>query len=459
MAIDSNRSSDSATNARDVAARWCQSQGGGWSVLGELGVGGTAPVFELQSPKGPRALKVYDEHFSSGKIGDIEESRIAQQLLLKNHHCQSLVKIYDGGKFDERLYLLMSRAPGTELAKRLRDVPRNNIRPILHDIAQACLFLQGLGICHRDIKSANVFVSDDFNHATLLDISVIRAVHDPVGVGTDHDGQLPVLATAQYSPPEYLFRLVEPGASLWHALNVYQLGGLLHDLIARRPLFQDEYQRSRTNRYRFAWTVATQDPDLEASDVDSDLKFLAQCALDKDWKRRSSLRVEDFLDDPKNSRGRALTMLGLNLQPVEQSFPDVQASRVDLDAKSRGIERHLVDYLRASNVTPTHEVTQGRTGDSRRIELGWTTKDDLGSTVSVTLRCTLSLGSRAYVGSSFRTIVDLAVRRDDRPEKRVDVELPEIAQDELASARLADGCQAAFEKLALRLLQPDNEDC
>ena len=296
MPVMTNESTETS-DAWNIAARWCAAKGDGWSLTRQLGLGGTAPVFELATPAGLRALKIYDENFSSGKMGEIEHTRLEKQLLLRDHTCSSLVKVYDGGMAEDRLYLLMSRAPGAELEKRLHEVPRSKIRPILHDVAQACLFLQQRDLCHRDIKSANVFVSNDLTHATLLDISVIRDIYDPVGAGSDHDGQLPVLATARYSPPEYLFRLIEPGPTLWHALNIYQLGALLHDLIVRTPLFQGEYEYSKANRYRFAWIVATQDPHIDAPDVDHDLVFLARRALDKDWLRRSALRIEDFLDD------------------------------------------------------------------------------------------------------------------------------------------------------------------
>ena len=148
-------------------------------------------------------------------------------------------------------------------------------------MARAAIFLRENGLCHRDIKAANIFVSDDFGHSTLLDISVVRNVTDPIGIGTDHEGQLPVVATARYSPPEYLFRLREPGNDLWHALNVYQLGALLHDLIVREPLFEAEYLKSAENRYRFAWVVAMVDPVVQADDVDRDLILTACRALDK----------------------------------------------------------------------------------------------------------------------------------------------------------------------------------
>ena len=447
-----------ASNSRDawnIATRWCGTRGEGWVPIGQLGVGGTAPVFEIQSPCGPLALKIYDEKFSSGTVGDIEHNRIQQQLHLKDHDCPSLVHVYDGGITEDRLYLLMSRAPGTELEKRLDDVPRCRIRTILNDIAQACLFLHDRHLCHRDIKAANVFVSDDFSHATLLDISVIRDIHDPVGIGTDHDGQLPVLATARYSPPEYLFRLVEPGPELWHALNVYQLGALLHDLIVGAPLFQAQYEQSETNRYRFAWVVATHFPRIDAPHIDADLLFLANRALDKDWVRRSTLRVEDFLDDTISRRSHAYEMLGVLRDPVVEATHDVQGDRLRLDEISKALETHMIEYFRNGGVTTTHEVLPGPTGDrSRLLILKWNVMDEIGSTAEVTLKFTLSL-SVNDTGKRFGGAVALSKHANDRRTSVV-TELPDIPDDQHSSTTLANLSEGAFTNLAIELLHPDD---
>lgn len=208
---------------REIAVRWCEAKGAGWGVQSLLGRGGTAPVFAIDSPRGDLTFKILDEKFSEGELGRQGELRIAQQVALGDHYCPFLVKVLDGGRFEGRLFLVMNRAPGQELEKRLKDVPRSKIRVILDQIAKASIFLRSKGLCHRDIKSANIFVSADFTHATLLDLSVARDVHDPIGTGTDHSGQLPVVATSRYSPPEYLFRLVDPSPELWHALDIYQL--------------------------------------------------------------------------------------------------------------------------------------------------------------------------------------------------------------------------------------------
>ena len=139
-----------------IAQRWCAGKGIGWEVTKSLGQGGTAPVFEVSSPDGLRALKIYDARFSSGKKGQIERKRIDQQLALMGHSCPYLVQVYQGGKYEDRLYLLMSRASGSELEKQLLNIPPAKIRKIVDQIAQAAIFLRSNGLCHRDIKSANI---------------------------------------------------------------------------------------------------------------------------------------------------------------------------------------------------------------------------------------------------------------------------------------------------------------
>ncbi len=445
------------SDAWDIATRWCATQGAGWSPRGQLGIGGTAPVFELQSPDGLRALKIYDEEFSSGKMGEIEHSRIEQQLQLKDHDCASLVQVYDGGIFEDRLFLLMSRASGVELEKNLKNIPRSKIRLVLGDVARACLFLHERDLCHRDIKAANVFVSEDFSCATLLDISVLRAIHDPVGVGSDRDGQLPVLATARYSPPEYLFRLVDPSPDLWHALNVYQLGALLHDLIIRTPLFQTEYEHCKSNRYRFAWIVATQDPPITASDVDHDLVFLARRALDKDWRRRSTLNIEDFLNDSSRRQQLAFTMLGLYRASPAQTIPVVQQMRAHLDGVAGALETHLVDLLQQAGVITVHQVQPGPDGDdSRLISLTWTTADELLRPLEISFRCTLRHHTTDR-GSRFGMTVKLG-KRQAAEDKSVELDLPDVADDEHSPAALTALVESAFGSLAKELLQPDQAE-
>ncbi len=437
------------SGAREVADRWCRDRGAGWSLCEQLGEGGTAPVFEVMSPDGPRALKVYDEKFSSGARGEIEIERIKQQIGIGLHDCPSLVRVYDGGEFNGRLCLLMSRAPGSELEKHLKEVPRSSIREIMHQVAQACLFLRERDLCHRDVKAANIYATPpDFAKSTLLDVSVARNVHDPVGLGTDHDGQLPVLATARYSPPEYLFRLIDPDALLWHALTVYQLGALLHDLIMRTPLFQAEYEQSEDNRYRFAWLVATKIPAISVTDVDEDLVFLARRALDKDWKRRSELQIEEFLNDPARRSTPALQMLGFGRRGDALPAGGLAVKHARLDRVANKLEEHLTKHFREHGVTTRHEVRPGSHGDaSRSVELTWDTSSTTGQSETIRFQLAVRWIERSqgvcFGGSAklTRTTVD--------EKKQIGLLLPDVPEDEeTLDETLFDQANQAFKTLA-----------
>jgi serine/threonine-protein kinase len=154
----------------EIAHRWCKCRGERWSVTDLSGRGNTAAVFTIGSPQGELALKLYNRRFSEGQEGEIQHTRIDQQLRLRGHSCPFLVQVFDGGKFEDRLFILMNRASGHELEKKLPDIPRSKIRQILDQITRAIIFLRSKNLCHRDIKSANIFISADFETATLLDL-------------------------------------------------------------------------------------------------------------------------------------------------------------------------------------------------------------------------------------------------------------------------------------------------
>ena len=453
MAIDTENGDEDLA----IAQRWCASKGTGWTIGKMLGKGGTAPVFELNTPDGPRALKLYDAKFSTGKKGQIEQKRIDQQLTLKGHDCPFLVNIFEGGKAEGRLYLLMSRAPGTELEKRLADIPQNKIRAIVGQVAQAAIFLKSRNLCHRDIKAANIFISDDFERCTLLDISVVRDVSDPIGVGTDHEGQLPVVATARYSPPEYLFRLEDPSSELWQALTLYQLGALLHDLIMKEPLFENEYQRSAENRYRFAWIIATTDPVLQAADVDIDLMLIAKRALDKNWRRRLALSLEDFLSSAQTQQSHALQVLGLGVAPSPQSEPDSLPQRLHRVAEvAEDIKSRIVQYLIDKGVRPEHHAQPGTTDTCKSVTFSWEAPGNTpgSNPAQVEFQLVIQL-LRKRQSNYIAQTVRIATSLDGRDMNKA-VELPEVLDEPGSEQSLYQQAVAAFESLAVEITRADD---
>ncbi len=407
-----------------------------------LGRGGTAPVFMVQSPDGGRALKVLDPRFSKDELGRQTELRIQRQVEMGDHGCPHIVTCYAGGRFEDRLFLLMNRAEGQELEKRLQDVPRSKIRSILDQVTKAAIFLRSQSLSHRDLKSANVFISDDFERATVLDLSVLRDINDPVGIGTDHNNQLPVVATSRYTPPEYLFRLQDPSPELWHGVDIYQLGGLLHDLIMREPMFSSEYASSSENRYRFAWIVATVDPTVRAADVDFDLVLLARRALDKNWDQRRLLRLEDFLEDG-GAQAQSLAAIGIVSapRPVLQAHGSLKP--VVALQFARLVEEHVRGQLTDRSLRATHAVDPGENDFTWTLRWAWNVEAQASARrVELSVALSISAGDPHPFA---RGQADFTVWIDEGP-RRSQMMLPQTA--------LVDGAEEEFARLIFAALGP-----
>lgn len=340
----------------------------GWTGIRFLGAGATAAVFQIETPEGDRALKLFSSKFSKGRRGDLTRRRLDLVIeKLRDHRFPSLIPIYEGGGWSDSLYMLMGLALGHCLGNVLQDVPREQIRSIISHVAAAAEFLESKELCHRDIKSDNIAVSADFSDATLLDLGVVRGVEETDTVGTDNEGQLPFVATARYSSPEYMFRLVPPGPDLWRGLTFYQLGGVLYELINREKLFENAVARAVDNRYLIAHAVATEVPAVRHDpEVPLDLVLLTERALEKDLTRRlASIRWVDF-KEPSRLR-QAESVLGLTAPPAGSISPSATGVA---STWARNLELVLNQRLAESGIHCGHS-TDVASAEHAVVELKW----------------------------------------------------------------------------------------
>src|SRR5271167_5259275 len=131
---------------------------------------------------------------------------------------------------------------------------------------------------------------------------------------------------------------------------------------------------SKENRYRFAWLVATTDPKVQASDVDQDLVFLARQALDKNWRRRSALTLDDFLAVSNIQQVHALEALGLsaNRPRVHQTTDHDLAARLGrVIGIARSLESTVSERLRNDGVTVEHFLEAGADDNTKLLRFCW----------------------------------------------------------------------------------------
>ncbi len=326
------------------------SQLGGYGEPTFLASGGSAAVFRVDSANGVRAFKACAPELLSGPSGPAERRRLEIQRRLIGHPCASLVQTYRVEEAEGTAFTEMEFVDWPELTQVLASVPDEAIIPLFTQLVDAVKFLGSNNIVHRDIKPENIKVSPDFAKLKLLDLGVAREV-EVTDAGeaavTDHGKLRPFLATAQYSSPEYLFRLDEPSARLWKGLNLYQLGAVLHDLVMKEPLFQHEM--SLGNRWLVARAVLTKTPTFADTNPArlSHLKALAGRCLVKDLDARLQLvGWEDFvLEGAKDPVAALRGRLAKGRVSVGGQVKAAAASRLEFDRME--FTRRFVQRIRA----------------------------------------------------------------------------------------------------------------
>ena len=258
---------------------------GRWTVDSLVDNGKSAAVFRASGSEGTVALKIFDDEIVLRFGGEVQLARIERELELAGHHHPNTVRILGGGveQLTNNHYIVMEYLEGENLKQCLERVPPERVPAFVSQLASAAEFLEGLGYAHRDIKPENIYVSKDYSKITLLDFGVLRPI---LGSDlTDAEGVQPFIGTLQYSSPEFLLRQEDDSPSGWRALSFYQIGGVIHDLIMRRPLFAEFAEPYA----RLVNAVQHQQPVIQNSAVPYYLLELARCCLLKDWNKRLEL--------------------------------------------------------------------------------------------------------------------------------------------------------------------------
>ena len=209
----------------------------GYTVLREIGTGGMGSVYLVQHPRLPRqdAMKVIHSHLSSDPVFAARFDREAAIACTLDH--PSLVKVYDRGLDDGRLWLTMQFIDGADADQVLRmDGPLAPARAVrvVGAIADALDHAHETGLVHRDVKPANILLSmrgTGGERAYLADFGIAHAS----GTTRELTDTGSLLASLPYAAPEQLLDKAITGA-----VDVYALGCVLYELLTARRLFDQE---------------------------------------------------------------------------------------------------------------------------------------------------------------------------------------------------------------------------
>jgi hypothetical protein len=143
-----------------------------------------------------------------------------------------VVAVYDTGADEATRFIVMECVSGRDLAAILRDrAPLDPARAvsITEQVADALAAAHAAGIVHRDVKPANVMITED-GSVRVLDFGIARALD---GATLTHGAA--VLGSAAYMAPEQAL-----GERADERSDIYSLGCVLYAMLTGRPPFTGE---------------------------------------------------------------------------------------------------------------------------------------------------------------------------------------------------------------------------
>ncbi|MDB4975213.1 MAG: serine/threonine protein kinase, partial [Myxococcaceae bacterium] len=161
--------------------------GGKYRILRALGQGGMGIVFEAQNVVTGKRVALKWLRPQLGNDRDASERFMREARVASRVHHQNVVDLYDVGRHDDALFLVMEYLDGESLAAFLA----RGLRPIPETVSLLLGAMRGLaaahkqGIVHRDLKPENIFLARESDDAVItpkvLDFGISKLIAPETG--------------------------------------------------------------------------------------------------------------------------------------------------------------------------------------------------------------------------------------------------------------------------------------
>jgi serine/threonine protein kinase len=262
---------------------------GRYRIIGPLGEGGMGIVFKAEQPETGSivALKIIRTGFTSREL--LRRFEHEAHVLGRLSH-PGIARVLEAGLHNDNgssiPFIAMEFVEGPTLVEYVRR-EEPGMHEILELIAMICDAVQHAhqkGVIHRDLKPGNILVEKSGNavQPKILDFGIARVTEaDTLEVTRQtHTGQL--IGTIRYMSPE---QAAGDPAAIDTRSDVYALGVILYELLARRPPYSVDHRLIHE-----AVRVIREDEAEPLSAVNrayrGDLTTILGKALEKDKTRR-----------------------------------------------------------------------------------------------------------------------------------------------------------------------------
>ena len=261
----------------------------GYEVLGELGRGGMAVVYQARQLQPNRivALKMIRAFEHAGPTErlrfQIETDAVAR---LQHPH---IVQLYEAGEVRGQPFFSLEFCDGGTLAqqwKKQRPSPRD-AAGLIETLARAMHYAHLRGVIHRDLKPGNVLLTGPERVAKITDFGLAKRI-DAEARDLSQSGA--IMGTASYMAPEQAAGKVHDTGP---AADVYGLGALLYECLTEQPPF---YAETALETMQQVLERDPLPPSRRGVKVPRDLETICLKCLNKAPARRYS-SAEDLAND------------------------------------------------------------------------------------------------------------------------------------------------------------------
>jgi serine/threonine-protein kinase len=209
--------------------------GGKYRIVEEIGRGGMGIVYKAEDTKLKRtvALKFLPPHLMDSpdlKARFIIEAQAAAALSHPN-----ICVIYEVGEAEGQSFIAMEYVEGETLRDKIRKGPMapHEALTIASQVAAGLGEAHRKGIIHRDIKSANIMVTNK-GQAKVMDFGLAK-----LQGGSSLTRSQTTLGTVAYMSPEQA-----RGGDLDHRTDIWSLGVVLYEMLAGKLPFRGDHDQA-----------------------------------------------------------------------------------------------------------------------------------------------------------------------------------------------------------------------